>query len=423
MLLCGENMTTPSSEIMDPYSTPIEKIDVSNPMIFHRNEQESFFKRLREEDPVHFCADSPYGPYWSITRFKDIMEVDTNHKVFSSANAVSLDDRVVMGPDADSTPIGGFIVMDPPEHDFHRKIVSPGLGPANLARLEHLMRERTQGVLNELPIGEEFDWVEKVSVELTMLMLATLLDFPLDDRDKLKRWSDMQVASPGNGVTSWEQRDRELKDMAQAFLELREMRKTEEPKSDLVSILTHSSLAQGMTDRDFTSNVALLIVGGNETTRNSMSGGILAFHEYPEQWAKLKADPSLIDSAVPEIIRWQTPLMSQGRRAVEDYELGGKMIRKGDKVMMWYVSGNRDEEAIPDAGKFIIDRQRPRQHLSFGFGIHRCLGNRLAEMQLRVLLEELIAKPWSRIEVLRPVQYAKSHGVRSINSLPVRIHS
>lgn len=402
---------------------PAEGLDVSDPAIFGQNLQGPIFERLRREDPVHYCSKSPYGPYWSVTRYKDIVEVDSNHRVFSSAGATSLDEVRARGVSADSTPIGGFLNMDPPGHDAQRKIVTPALAPSNLVKFQDLIRERARGVLGTLPIGEEFDWAKAVSVELTMLMLATLLGFPSEERLRLKRWSDVIAGVPGDGVVeSWEQRDQELKEMARTFLMLRDERRAQEPASDLISIMAHSPEGQALSDMEFASNVSLLIVGGNDTTRNSMSATVMSFHDSPKEWAKLKANPAMIDSAVSEIIRCHTPIMAQGRRAMQDYELGGKTIRKGDKVMMWYISGNRDETAIRDADRFIIDRENPRQHLSFGFGIHRCLGNRLAEMQLRILLEEILATGWSRIEVTQPPQFALSSSVRGVRSLPARIH-
>lgn len=403
---------------------PADGIDVSDPAIFSENRQTAIFDRLRREDPVHFCAKSPYGPYWSITRYQDIVAVDSNHGVFSSAGATSLDETRAKGVGPNATPVGGFLSMDPPDHDIQRKIVSPALAPANLVQFRDLIRQRTRNLLATLPVGEEFDWSKTVSVELTMMMLATLLGFPEEERQKLKHWSDIIAGVPGDGVVeSWEQRDRELKEMARTFLELREQRKAQEPTSDLLSILAHSPQAQALTDLEFVSNVTILIVGGNDTTRNSMSATIMAFNDYPQEWAKLKAQPALIESAVSEIIRWHTPIMSQGRRATQDYDLGGKTIRKGDKVMMWYISGNRDETAIRDANRFIIDRPNARQHISFGFGIHRCLGNRLAEMQLRILLEEILASGWSRVEVTQPAQFARSSSVRGVHRLPVIIHA
>jgi len=416
--------SAPAATIPDPYSLPIETIDVTDPMMFHRDEHWDYFKRLRDEDPVHYCPESRYGPYWSITRYQDILDVDSNHHVFSSHGITNLDEDLMKGDDDDTILIGGFIAMDAPMHDDRRKIVTPAVAPKNIARLESLIRERTQTVLRELPIGQEFDWVEAVSLHLTLLMLATLMDFPIEEQNRLKRWSDVISGSPGDGnIESWEQRDRELEEMAQAFLAAREKKREEEPGSDLISMLVHSPAGAKMSPVEFMSDISLLIVGGNDTTRNSMSGSIVAFHRFPEEWAKLMANPSLVQSAVPEIVRFQTPVMYQGRRAKQDFEIGGKTIRKGDKVAMWYVSGNRDERAIDQPERFIIDRERPRQHLAFGFGIHRCLGNRLAEMQLRVLWEEIVNMGWSRIELVDEPHYAMSNMLRGIDKMMVRIHA
>ncbi|SCW84950.1 Cytochrome P450 [Sphingobium faniae] len=417
-------MDSSATTMVDPQSIPIDQIDVSDPKLYQEDAHWPLFERLRREDPVHYCADSAYGAYWSVTRYEDIVAVDSNHKIFSAHHAVMLDDGRHSGQTEDATVMLPFLAMDPPEHDKQRKIVTPAMSPANIAKLEATIRRRVQEVLDMLPIGAEFDWVPTVSIELTAQMLATLVNYPLKDRHQLVRWSDVSVGIPGDGVIdSWEQRDQELKLFAQTFLALREERRAAPPTSDLISLLAHSPEAQDMSIQDYISNVILLIVGGNDTTRNSMSGSILALHDHPEEWAKLNANPALIESMVPEIIRFQTPLIYMGRRATQDVELGGKLIRKGDKVAMWYISGNRDSEAIEHADRFIIDRPRPRQHLSFGFGIHRCVGNRLAEMQLRILWEEILKKGWKRIEVTGPVRRAYSNNIRGIVSLPVRIHA
>jgi len=411
-----------SVAVGDPNAMPLEKFDLTEPMLYHRNVHWGFFKRLRDEDPVHYTAQSRYGPFWSITRYEDILAVDSNHKAFSSHGITNLDEDLMKGDDDDTIMIGGFIAMDPPHHDVRRKVVTPAVAPTNIARIESLIRKRTQEVLRELPVGEDFDWVETVSLRLTLLMLATLMDFPIEEQDRLKRWSDVISGSPGDGnVESWEQRDRELEEMAQVFMEMREKKRGQEPSSDLISMLVHSPIGANMTPVQYISDISLLIVGGNDTTRNSMSGSITAFNRFPEEWDKLMANPALVTSAVPEIIRWQTPVMYQGRRAKEDHEIRGKLIRKGDKVAMWYISGNRDERAIQEPDRFIVDRERPRQHLAFGFGVHRCLGNRLAEMQLRVLWEEIVNMGWRRIELVGEPLYAMSNMLRGIDRMKVRI--
>ncbi len=406
-------------------SLPLDRIDVSRAELFEQNAEGEYFRRLRREDPVHYCAESAYGPYWSITKYKDIMAVDTNHQVFSSEaglGGIIIEDGIQKSSSEGAIDLPNFIAMDPPKHDEQRKAVSPIVAPANLAKLEGTIRERVGRVLDGLPVGEEFDWVPAVSIELTTQMLATLFDFPFEERSRLTRWSDVATAEPGSGIVdSWEQRTNELMECAAVFQGLWNER-LENPGMDLVSMLAHSPATHDMTPQNYLGNVLLLIVGGNDTTRNSMTGGVLALDMNPKEREKLYANPGLIDSMVPEIIRWQTPLAHMRRTAIADAEVGGKTIREGDKVVMWYVSGNRDEEAIARADDFIIDRERPRQHLSFGFGVHRCVGNRLAEMQLKILWEEIL-KRFSRIEVTGDPVRVRSNFVRGYASLPVRIHA
>ena len=185
-------------------------------------------------------------------------------------------------------------------------------------------------------------------------------------------------------------------------------------------MLAHGEATRNMSAREYLGNVLLLIVGGNDTTRNSMSGSVLFLSQNPEEFAKLRARPELVDSMVPEIIRYQTPVAYMRRTALDDAEIGGKTIRKGDKVAMWYISGNRDEDAIDEPDRFIVDRPRPRQHLSFGFGIHRCVGKHLAEMQLKILWEEILQRGWT-IEVLGEPKRAYSSFIHGFTELLARI--
>lgn len=408
------------------YAIPLDKIDVSSPALFKDDSAGTYFERLRKEDPVHYCAESAYGPYWSITKYKDIMHVDTHHDIFSSAagfGGIIIDDNIQKGGGEEGLDLPNFIAMDRPRHDEQRKAVSPIVAPGNLALLESTIRERVGAVLDSLPIDEEFDWVDRVSIEITTQMLATLFDFPFEDRRKLTRWSDVTTAAPGGGVVdSWAQRKDELMECAQYFQTLWNERVNEDPGNDLISMLAHSPATRNMTPEEYLGNVLLLIVGGNDTTRNSMTGGVLALHQNPDQMAKLRTSPALIESMVPEIIRWQTPLAHMRRTAKEDSVVGGKTIRKGDKVVMWYFSGNRDDEVIDQPDAFIIDRPNPRQHLSFGFGIHRCVGNRLAEMQLRILWEEILNR-FDRIEVIGEPERVQSNFVRGYTKMMVRVHA
>jgi cytochrome P450 len=405
---------------LDDAGTALDAIDVSDPQIYQDDTWYPYFARLRREDPVHYCKESRYGPYWAVSKYKDIMQVEVNHQVYSSASELG-------GIQIEEQPKGlvrpSFIRMDPPKHDDQRKVVSPVVAPANLANMEGLIRKRTIRVLESLPRGEMFDWVDTVSIELTTMMLATLFDYPWDDRRQLTYWSDVAICnvnSPEAPVHSEEERFAEMTKMAQALGALFNERAQQPPKFDLLSMLAHGEATRNMPIREFMGTLGLLIVGGNDTTRNTMSGSILALNEYPAEYQKLRDDPSLIPGMVSEIIRYVTPVIHMRRTAKEDAELGGKTIKKGDKVVIWYVSGNRDPEAIEEPDRLIVDRARPRQHLSFGFGIHRCVGNRLAELQLKILWEELLPR-YPVVEVMGPPQRLYSNFIHGIRSLPVRI--
>jgi cytochrome P450 len=400
-------------------TVPLDEIDVSNPALYQEDVWQPYFRRMRREAPVHYCKESPLGPYWSVTKHKDIIALEVDHRRFSSSSAlggITLRDR----PGDLELPM--FIAMDPPKHDVQRKVVQPIVSPENLANFEGLIRSRVRDTLDGLPRSETFNWVDRVSTELTCQMLATLFDFPFEDRRKLSYWSDVSTAVPyeGGPVESEEQRETIFRECLGYFMNLWNERVNAEPRRDLISMLAHGEATRNMSAREYLGNVILLIVGGNDTTRNSMSGGLLFLNQNPDEFAKLRAKPELIESMAPEIIRYQTPLSYMRRTALEDVEFGGQHIRKGDKVAMWYISGNRDEEAIEEPDRFIIDRARPRQHLSFGFGIHRCVGKNLAEMQLKILWEEMLER-LPGIEVVGAPKRVFSAFVHGISELPVRI--
>ncbi|MDO8839505.1 MAG: cytochrome P450 [Parvibaculum sp.] len=416
-------MTT-DTLVRDPVSTvPLSQIDVSDPKLFQNDTIGSYFARLRREDPVHYCPESAYGPYWSITKFNDIMQVEVNHQTFSSEakiGGIAIQD---MQTGESALELEMFIAMDPPKHDAQRKAVSPAVAPSNLVLLEPIIRERAGLILDSLPIGEEIDWVDTVSVELTTMTLATLFDFPWEERRRLTRWSDVATATPETGVvSSWEQRREELLECAYYFKDLWDKRINEPAKSDLISMMAHAPATRDMPFLEFLGNLMLLIVGGNDTTRNSISGGVLALNQNPAEYRKLMADPGLIPKMIPEIIRWQTPLTHMRRTALMDAEIGGKKIKKGDKVVMWYLSGNRDDEVIDRPNEFIIDRPNSRHHLSFGFGVHRCMGNRVAELQLRIIWEEVL-KRFSKVEIVGAPERTLSNFIRGFTHLPVKLHA
>ena len=399
----------------------LDQLDVSNHFLFQSDAHWPLFERLRNEDPVHFHADSRYGPFWSVTSHDAIKDIEADHHRFSSEPSITIIDATgvaVTGVARGNST--SFIAMDQPRHDEQRRTVSPVVAPPNLAKMEGLIRERVEDILDNLPIGEEFNWVKRVSIELTTRMLATLFDFPYEERSRLTYWSDVAVMGPRSGyVDTWDEARAELQNCLAYFQELRRERVNPDHDGfDLLTLLAQNPDTRDMGPEEFLGNLMLLIVGGNDTTRNSITGGVLALHDNPEEYQKLKLNPSLVRSLVPEVIRWQSPVAHMARTAMADIELGGKHIKKLDKVVMWYISGNRDESEIDSADRFIIDRANPRKHLSFGFGIHRCLGNRLAEMQLTILWEEILRQKL-HIEVVAEPVFLRSNFIHGIRDLPV----
>ena len=394
---------------------PLEDFDVSDAELYVNDTQWPYFERLRAEDPVHLCRQSRYGAYWSLTKYKHIKWVDSHANLFSSDRDVTIFDQ----PDEFELPM--FISMDQPKHHEQRKVVSPVLAPANLAKLEETIRSRVINILESLPLGKTFNWVELVSIELTTQMLATLLDFPFEDRHKLTYWSDVASGGRLSGVVdSAAHRRKILMECLEYFNRLWREKARAEPANDLISLLAHGKSTQNMPPLEYLGNLVLLIVGGNDTTRNSISGGVLALNQFPDEYEKLHGNPALIPNMASEIIRWQTPLAHMRRTATEDVEVGGKVIRKGDKVVMWYISGNKDEEQFEDPYRLKIDRKNARSHVAFGYGIHRCMGNRLAEMQLRVLWEEILPR-FKKIEVVGKPRYVRSNLIKGYSELPVRL--
>ena len=410
----------------DPYSIPLEQIDVSDSELWLTDTHWGYFERLRREDPIHYCAESEFGPYWSVTKFDDIVTVEKDPELFSSEPNITIADR-----DPESlTQNAGFITMDGPRHAAHRKVAQPVSSPRNLKVLEPMIRRHAIEILDGLPRDGAFNWVDRVSIELTTRMLATMFDFPWEERRKLTYWSDMATSGPDQlaeqGLTLAD-RNEIMQDCLDTFTRLWKERKGRQVESlDFVTALANSDATRDLDPNHdpvtYLGTLILLIVGGNDTTRNSITGGVLALNEHPREYEKLRRDPSVIPHMVDEMIRWQTPLAHMRRTATRDTELGGKSIRKGDKVVMWYVSANRDETAIERANDFIIDRVDSKKHLSFGWGVHFCMGSRVAELQLRVLWEEILER-FQRVEVVGDPVRVRSCFVKGYSELPVRLHA
>jgi cytochrome P450 len=401
----------------------LSDVNPADPKLFSQEKILPYFEQMRAEQPVHFCKESAYGPFWSVTRYKDIMAVDKNHQQFSSDahyGGILIDDDNVGDVNGDFF-VQSFITMDQPEHGPQRKAVSKIVAPTSLQNFESIIRGRTQTLLDSLPVGQAFDWVDTVSIELTTQMLATLFDFPFEDRRKLTRWSDVAVAEGDSPIVgSQEQRIAELMECLEYFKKLKEERRDGPANLDLVTMLAQDAATADQPDAEFLGNLMLLIVGGNDTTRNTMSGSINALHQYPEQMDLLREKPELIDNMVSEVVRWQTPLSHMRRTVIEDTMIGSQPVKKGDKVVMWYYSGNRDESMFENANAFDITRSNARNSVSFGFGVHRCLGMRLAELQMRILWQEILAR-WTKIEIVGDVERVESNFVNGYSKMPVRI--
>ena len=404
------------------YDVPIEEVNPLNAHLFLEDRWQEHFTRLRAEDPVHFNELETSGRYWSITKYDDVRAVDGDWETYSSASGITLGLSVEkMQEEALPQQLTPFIAMDPPTHTEQRKTVRGVSAPSNLRNIEPMIRERTAALLDSLPEDEAFDWVDTVSIELTTLMLATLFDFPMEDRRKLTRWSDIVFAIPGPGgvVETQQQKIDELFECVAYFEKLWDERRGQ-AGFDLVTMLANGEHTKDMSAFEHLGNLLLLIVGGNDTTRNTMTGSVYGLHKFPENFEKLKADPSLIEKFVPEVIRWQTPLAYMRRTATKDTVLNGKEIKKDDQLLMWYISANMDEDVFDNPEILDIDRENADRQLSFGYGIHFCMGSRVAELQLRVLWEEML-KRFDTIEVLAEPERVFSSFVHGYASMPVKV--
>ena len=383
-------------------------MDVSDPALYETQSFHALFRELRATDPIHYCERSQFGRYWAITRYEDILAVDMNHRVFSSAaGGISIFDLPVHKDRS-------FINLDPPEHRAHRATVTPVFSTKNLDQMRFEVQERVSQILDGVPLNEPFDWVTAVANELPLQMLSTLFGIPEEDRYHMLYWTNVQVAliggqDPGFGDGEWHPSFRHY------FLDTlhqRASQKTRQP--DLVSHLIHGE--QAISDEMYLNHLRLLMVGANDTTRTTIAGGLEAVIEQ-DLYGELRANRELVPTAVNEIIRFVTPVVHQRRTATCDFQLGGKTIRKGDKVVMFYVSGNRDESAFVTPDRLVLDRTEPRI-LSFGSGIHHCIGFRIAKMQLEYMWEGMLDR-FSGFELADQPVRTRSNFVQGFESMPV----
>ncbi|KTE18535.1 cytochrome [Sphingopyxis sp. H050] len=414
-----------ATQIRTAPETP-NPLDVSRAELWREDRWQEPMRQLRAESPIHYCEDSKFGPYWSVTTYKPIQHIEALPKIFSSSweyGGITVAGDGVEFLKEGEIPMPMFIAMDPPQHTAQRRTVAPAFGPSEIERMRADTVARTAALIDTLPVGQPFDWVEKLSIELTTDMLAILFDFPWADRHNLTRWSDALGDIESFDTTELRQaRTATAFEMGAAFKELWDHKARNPGKHDLISIMLQSDAMSHMSEHEFMGNLILLIVGGNDTTRNSMSAYAYGLHCFPEERAKLEAnhDPELAVNAMHEIIRWQTPLAHMRRTAMEDTELFGHQIRKRDKIALWYASANRDEEIFPDGDRIIVDRENARRHLSFGYGIHRCVGARVAELQLTTLISEM-QKRRLRVNVLAEPERVNASFVHGYRHLQVEL--
>ena len=412
-------MATLAEESVD--ARTVDPLDVSRPELYRDDRLAGAVSQSSGPNrPSITFPSSGFGPFWSISTYKPIVQVESLPELYSSqVGGITIADFIENSPTDVRMPM--FIAMDRPKHTGQRRTVAPAFTPSEMVRLSDNIRARTAEILDSLEWNKEFDWVDTVSIELTTQMLAILFDFPWEDRRKLTFWSDW--AGDIELVKTEELRLERLKHMYECggyFQNLWNQKVGKAPTPDLISMMIHSDAMAEMDQMEFLGNLILLIVGGNDTTRNSMSALAYGLDLFPDQRAKLEGDPSLIQNAVQEIIRWQTPLAHMRRTATEDSELEGQKIRAGDKLALWYISANRDESVFENPDSIIVDRPNARRHLAFGHGIHRCVGARLAEMQIAILLEEM-AKRRMRVNVVGEPTRVAACFVHGYRKLPVEI--
>jgi cytochrome P450 len=396
----------------------ISPFDVSPNALYVEDTWREPFARLRAEMPVSWCPQSPFGAYWSVVTHAPLMEVELNPQVFSSSHELG---NITIADTPPETSLANFIAMDAPRHTEQRKVVAPAFGPSQMIKQEALVRQRTRDLIDRLPVGETFCWVNDVAIPLTIGMLCVMFDFPFDERADLKLWSDWASnVQPDKDEDYNRAFLAEMQRMLARFDTLMEARRQLPPTDDLLSRMVHSKAMGRLDPFERISNLALLVVAGNDTTRNSMSGLVEALAKYPQELDRLRDDPSLIANAAQEVIRWQSPVTHMRRTATADYELDGQLIRKGEKIVLWYISANRDESVFADAERFDVGRANARRHLAFGHGSHRCVGARLAEVQLAALIEELVARRIRVVPQGKPTRLASAF-LHGFTAMPVHI--
>lgn len=397
--------------------------DLKDPGLYEAGVPWEAFATLRREDPVHWNPESDGAGFWAVTRHADIVEVSRQPSVFSSAHEngghrIFNENEVGLTGAGDSAIGIPFISRDPPVHTRYRKFIMPALSPVRLGDIEARIRARATRLIAAIPLGEPIDLVPTLAAPLPLMTLAELLGVSGDLWPKLYDWTNAFV---GEDDPEFRQSPEAMAATLGEFFafaqELYAARRAA-PTEDIASLLANAEIeGEPVPFRDFVANLILVLVGGNETTRNSLSHSVAAFSLNSAQWRAIRDDRSLLKTAAPEMVRFASPVMHMRRTAMQDTTIGGRKIAKGDKVVLWYISGNRDEGVFAGADRFDVTR-RGGQHVGFGAGQHVCVGSRLAEMQLRVAFD-ILAERVTSFEVQAPPRRFRSNFINGLKNLDV----
>jgi cytochrome P450 len=395
---------------------PIAEINPSNPDIFFYSTYHRLFERLRSECPVHFCADSDFGAYWSITKYADIVEIESKPELFSSSQGFTIANI------PSDTIARSFISMDPPQHRMVRQAVTPMASLSSLNYLTSIISNLICTTLDKIPLNHPFDLVSNISIEITIKVIAIMMGVPTEMHNDLLRWSNIAstVPTPGDDISDLEDYYAQLKECSEFFYDQYQSHSARPVNTSFLSMLAHSAHTKNMSFEELFLNILLLLLAGNDTTRHSITGGALFLDVNPHQRGLFYSDTRLTQSCISEMIRYQTPVAHMRRTATEDIEFRGKKIKKGDKIILWYASGNLDADEIQQPDHFIVNRKKYDHHLAFGTGVHRCIGKNIAILQMRLLWEELI-KRGLIINVLAPPVRIRSNIVNGYSSLLVEL--
>lgn len=403
----------------------VAAVDLKDPDLYVGGMPYAELAALRAAGPVHWNPECDGAGFWAVLGFDEINQVSRQADLFSSAHENGghriFNENEVGLTGAGEAAIGvPFISRDPPTHTQYRKFVMPALSPGRLEGIETRIAERVERLFADVPLNETVDILPLLTVPLPLLTLAELLGVPAEMWHDLHRWTDAFV---GEDDPDFRQSPAAMAAVMSEFIGFaaalfEERRAT--PGSDIASLLANTEIhGQPVPLGDFIGNLILALVGGNETTRNSINHSLIAFANHPEQWERVRADPTLLPNAVREMVRHASPVIHMRRTATRDTELGGQVIRKGDKVVVFYPAGNRDPSVFPDPDAFDIARPI-RQHLAFGAGVHVCVGSRLAEMQLRLAFAEM-ARHVRRIEIMGEASRVRSNFINGFKRLEVRL--